>query len=137
MRLAYRQSRRRYGEVIDPLRVFAHHPTVLLGYGALELASERSRPASTRGSSTWPRCAPAMICGCEWCLDFGSAISPGAGVAEDDLRELPTYETSDRFSELEKLVLDYATGISRSPVEVPTSSSTACASTSTRRSWSS
>ncbi len=38
---------------------------------------------------------------------------------EEDLRELPTYRSSDRFTELEKLVLDYATGISRSPVDVP------------------
>ena len=60
-----------------------------------------------------------MLCGCEWCLDVGSSISGGAGVSEEELRELPTYETSDRFSELEKLVLDYATGISRSPVDVP------------------
>ena len=60
-----------------------------------------------------------MICGCEWCLDFASAISEEAGVGEEDLRELPTYRSSDRFTELEKLVLDYATGISRSPVDVP------------------
>ena len=60
-----------------------------------------------------------MISGCEWCLDFGSAISEEAGVDEEDLRELPTYRSSDRFTELEKLVLDYATGISRSPVDVP------------------
>ena len=60
-----------------------------------------------------------MISGCEWCLDFGSSISEEAGVSEDDLRELPTYASSDRFSELEKLVLDYATGMSRSPVDVP------------------
>ena len=31
----------------------------------------------------------AMISGCEWCLDFGSAISAEAGVSEEDLRELP------------------------------------------------
>jgi 4-carboxymuconolactone decarboxylase len=61
----------------------------------------------------------AMICGCEWCLDFGSSISEEAGVGEDDLRELPTYRSSERFTELEKAVLDYATGMSRSPVEVP------------------
>jgi 4-carboxymuconolactone decarboxylase len=60
-----------------------------------------------------------MIAGCEWCLDFGSAISAEAGVSEDDLRELAAYEVSERFSELEKLALDYATAMSRSPVEVP------------------
>ena len=34
------------------------------------------------------------------------------------MRDLPVYETSERFTEVEKLVLDYATGISRTPVEV-------------------
>jgi alkylhydroperoxidase family enzyme len=35
------------------------------------------------------------------------------------LPELAGYESSDRFSEVEKLVLDYATGMSRSPIQVP------------------
>jgi AhpD family alkylhydroperoxidase len=118
VRLAYRVSRRRYGEVVDPMRVFAHHPTVLAGYSALELASERSHLVDARLKHLAEMRA-AMISGCEWCLDFGTAISPEAGVGEEDLRELPTYGSSERFSALEKLVLDYATGMSRSPVEVP------------------
>jgi AhpD family alkylhydroperoxidase len=118
VRLAYRVSRRRYGEVVDPMRVFAHHPTVLAGYSALELASERSQRVDRRLKHL-AEIRAAMISGCEWCLDFGSAISADAGVSEADLRELPTYATSDRFTELERLVLDYATGISRSPVDVP------------------
>jgi AhpD family alkylhydroperoxidase len=118
VRASYRESRRRYGEVTDPLRVFAHHPRLLVGYVALEMASERSHLVDER-SKHLAELRAAMLCGCEWCLDFGSSISRGAGVSEEELRELPTYETSDRFSELEKLVLDYATGISRSPVDVP------------------
>jgi 4-carboxymuconolactone decarboxylase len=118
VRVAYRQSRRRYGAVIDPLRLFAHHRQLLVGYGALEMASERAGRVDARLKHLAEMRA-GMICGCEWCLDFGSAISPGAGVSEDDLRALPTYETNDHFGELEKLVLDYATGISRSPVDVP------------------
>jgi 4-carboxymuconolactone decarboxylase len=118
VRLAYSVSRRRYGEVVDPMRVFAHHPTVLAGYSALELASERSHRVQTRLKHL-AEIRAAMISGCEWCLDFGSAISPEAGVDEADLRELPTYASSERFSALEKLVLDYATAMSRSPVEVP------------------
>jgi alkylhydroperoxidase family enzyme len=56
---------------------------------------------------------------CEWCLDFGSSINAEAGISEEELRELPTYHRSLRFTELEKLVLDYATGMTRSPVAVP------------------
>jgi len=36
----------------------------------------------------------------------------------DDRRELLIYRESDRFSELDRLVLDYATGVSSTPVDV-------------------
>jgi alkylhydroperoxidase family enzyme len=117
IRASYRVSRRRYGEVMDPLRLFAHQPRLLVGYGALEMASERLHRVEARLKHLAEMRA-AMICGCEWCLDFGSSISAASGIAEGDLRELPAYETSDRFTALEKLVLDYATAVSRSPVEV-------------------
>ena len=42
-RFAYRFSRRRLGKVAEPLMVTAHHPQLLLGYGAMELALDRSR----------------------------------------------------------------------------------------------
>lgn len=117
VRLAYRESRRRYGAVVDPLRVYAHNPKVMVGYAAFETASERSSLVDERLKHL-AEVRAGMIGGCEWCLDFGSAISEKAGVGEEDLRDLANYPTSDRFSELEKLVLDYATGISRSPVDV-------------------
>jgi AhpD family alkylhydroperoxidase len=116
-RASFRESRRRYGAVMEPMRVFAHHPKVMLGYAALEMASERSRLVSARVKHL-AELRAGMICGCEWCLDFGSSISAKAGIGEEELRELLTYQRSSRFSELEKLVLDYATGMSRSPVDV-------------------
>jgi AhpD family alkylhydroperoxidase len=116
-RASFRASRRRYGAVMEPMRVFAHHPKVMVGYAALELASERSRLVSARLKHL-AELRAGMICGCEWCLDFGSSISAEAGVSEEDLREVPTYQRGSRFTELEKLVLDYATGMTRSPVDV-------------------
>ena len=117
-RASFRESRRRYGAVMEPMRAFAHHPKVMLGYAALEMASERSRLVSLRLKHL-AELRAGMICGCEWCLDFGSSISAEAGITEDELRELPTYQRSSRFTELEKLVIDYATGMTRSPVAVP------------------
>jgi 4-carboxymuconolactone decarboxylase len=118
VRMAYRSSRRQTGTVVDPVKVFAHHPTILAGYGAFEMAAKRSHRVDERLKHLGETRA-AMLAGCEWCLDFASGISEEAGVTEDDLRDLPTYRSSDRFSDTEKLVLDYATGISRTPVDVP------------------
>ena len=117
VRVSYMVSRRRFGSVMDPLRIFAHNPTVMVGYAAKELASERSTrlPERLKHLATM---RAGMIPGCEWCLDFGSSLAADAGVDEDDLKALLAYGESERFTELEKLVLDYATGMSRSPVDV-------------------
>lgn len=117
-RIAYAISRRRYGAVMDPMRVFAHHPVIFSGYAAHELAAERGHRVPERLKHLASLRA-GMLAGCEWCCDFGSALSRGMEVTEDDMRELPLYASSERFGEAEKLVLDYATGMSRSPVDVP------------------
>jgi 4-carboxymuconolactone decarboxylase len=41
------------------------------------------------------------------------------GVTEQQLFELATFETSSAFTDLEKLVLRYAVGMTRTPVDVP------------------
>lgn len=117
IRSAYRSSRKRGGTVMDPLRVFAHHPTLLAGYGAFELATERSGRVPERLKHL-AELRAAMLSGCEWCLDYGSSISAAAEIDDADLRALPSYASSDRFGELDRLVLDYASGMSRTPVDV-------------------
>ena len=42
-----------------------------------------------------------------------------AGITEAQLQDLPVYERSPAFAPLEKLVLDYAAAMTRTPVEVP------------------
>jgi alkylhydroperoxidase family enzyme len=55
---------------MEPLRVFAHHPKLMVGYAALEMTSERSNRVSARLKHL-AELRAAMVCGCEWCLDFG------------------------------------------------------------------
>src|SRR3989442_15342102 len=52
-------------------------------------------------------------------MDIGSAVGRAAGVTEAQLRALADYRTSSRFSELERLVLDYAVAMTATPVDVP------------------
>jgi 4-carboxymuconolactone decarboxylase len=114
---SFSASRRQTGTVVDPVRAFAHHPTLLAGYGALEMAAERSSRVDERTKELVTMRA-AMLSGCEWCLDFGSALAANAGVTEEDLRALPAYADNGHFSEAERLALDYATGMTRTPVDV-------------------
>src|SRR5262249_42223657 len=55
---------------------------------------------------------------CEYCIDIGSSIARRSGLSDEQLLALPTYRDSNLFSDLEKLVLDYASGISATPVDV-------------------
>ncbi len=41
------------------------------------------------------------------------------GITEEQLRELPDHQASSAFSPLEKLVLDYAVEMTKTPVDVP------------------
>ena len=50
---------------------------------------------------------------------MGSAISRRWGLTDEEILALPNYQASPLFSGLDKLVLDYAVGMSRTPAEVP------------------
>jgi AhpD family alkylhydroperoxidase len=119
LRLVYRISRRQLGgdKLPEPVTVYAHDPLLMGGYGAFELAFERSRKAPARLKALAEMKA-AAVAGCEWCLDFGSWLSRESGVTEKQLAELPRFRESDAFTDDEKLVLEYAEGISKTPVNV-------------------
>jgi alkylhydroperoxidase family enzyme len=50
---------------------------------------------------------------------LGSQISRQWGLTDEELLALPAYRTSPLFTDVEKLVLDDAVGMSRTPVDVP------------------
>lgn len=50
---------------------------------------------------------------------MGSQISRQWGLTDEELLALPAYRTSPLFTDVETLVLDYAVGMSRTPVDVP------------------
>jgi AhpD family alkylhydroperoxidase len=117
LRYTYRESRKRFGHVPEPVKVTAHHPGLMMGYGMLELATERATRVDER-TKLLAVVKAAQLTGCEWCLDFGSAESRAHGIPDEDLRGLLDHRASDRFTEAEKLVLDYTIGMTRTPVEV-------------------
>jgi AhpD family alkylhydroperoxidase len=61
----------------------------------------------------------AALVTCEFCLDIGSAVATATSITEQQLRDLPKFADSDAFTPEEKLVLEFAEAISRTPAEVP------------------
>lgn len=117
-RMAYRSSRKQLQMVTTPIAVTAHHPALLAGYGAFELATQKATRVDERLKEL-AVLRSAMLAGCEYCVDIGSALGRRSGISDDELRDLISWRESPRFSELDKLVLAYAEAMTRTPVEVP------------------
>jgi AhpD family alkylhydroperoxidase len=129
IRLIYRFTRSSIGRmanreperIIEPLELYAHVPGLLRGYGKLEQATAQlgRRGRVDKRLRALVELKAATLTQCEYCIDLGSQISRQWGLADEELLALPTYRTSPLFSEVDKLVLDYAVGMSRTPVDVP------------------
>jgi AhpD family alkylhydroperoxidase len=117
-RLTYAFARRMYGRTLEPTGIVAHHRPLLVGYGALALASERYANSVERRLKELAMLRAAQLIGCEWCLDFGSKLARDSGVPEAQMRELSRWRESTRFDQLERIVLEYAEAMTRTPVEV-------------------
>ena len=117
-RLAFFLSRRSYGRVITPARVYALDSGLLLAVGLMEEVQERAKQTSAPVKQL-ARMLVAWRIGCPWWLDFGTKTSEKLGVTDEQLRALPDYEHSSLFSEEERAVLRYADAMTRTPVRVP------------------
>lgn len=103
--------------MLEPLRMYAHIPGLLTGYGKLEQAVAKLDRLDLRHRAL-AELKAATTARCEYCIDMGSQVARRWGLSDEELRALADYNKASCFSEIDKLVLEYATGMSRTPVEV-------------------
>lgn len=117
-RMTFAFTRRMYGRQMEPLTVLAHHKPLLFALGVTSTAAERFSHAVPEPLKYLAMLRTAQLVGCEWCLDFGSSLAQQAGLPEHQLRELRRWRESESFDADERLVLEYAEAMTRTPVEV-------------------
>jgi AhpD family alkylhydroperoxidase len=125
VRLAYFFTRRNFARltgraperVIEPLQIYAHVPGLLRGYGRLEQATVKLRRVEWR-LQVLAELKATTLTHCEFCIDLASQIARRSGLTDEQLLALPRYRDSELFTDLEKLVMDYAVGMSRTPAQV-------------------
>ncbi|HYK32490.1 MAG TPA: carboxymuconolactone decarboxylase family protein [Streptosporangiaceae bacterium] len=106
-----------HGSGIEPIEIWAHQPKMMSGMGKFQQAVRKGKTVDDRLKNLVELKGAQMI-GCEFCVDLGSQICRNSGFSDDELLALPRYRQSDLFSEREKLALDYAVAVMRTPVEV-------------------
>jgi AhpD family alkylhydroperoxidase len=102
---------------IEPIEVWAHQPKLLSGMGKFQQVVRKLNTVDERLKNLVELKGAQMI-GCEYCVDLGSQICRKSGISDAELLALPRYGQSDLFTEREKLALDYAVAVMRTPVEV-------------------
>jgi 4-carboxymuconolactone decarboxylase len=117
VRAIYAGAKREVGRVPEPWAVIGHHPMLLTGYTLFEMTTMRSQRVDKRLKNL-AELKAAQLVGCEWCLDFGTMLARADGVTDDEMRALLEYRTAPVFSDLDRLVIEYAEQITRTPVEV-------------------
>ena len=108
VRVVYWMARRQMSQLagretdrmLEPMEMFARVPRLFFGYGMFEWATGRSHVVGHRLKDL-AQLKAATLTNCEYCM-----------------LALPTYRTCALFNDLDRLVLDYAVGMSRTPVEV-------------------
>jgi 4-carboxymuconolactone decarboxylase len=105
------------GTGIEPVEVWAHQPKMMSGMGKFQQAVRKGKTVDERLKNLIELKGAQMI-GCEYCVDLGSQICRNSGFSDDELLALPRYRQSELFTEREKLALDYAVAVMRTPVEV-------------------
>jgi AhpD family alkylhydroperoxidase len=110
-------SRRVFGQVPEPGLAMMHDARVLKTTMRFErsLAGWDRVPRNLKELATL---ASAATIGCSWCIDFGTWLAYDHGISERKLRDVPRWRDSDAFTDLERLVLEYAESMSMTPPAV-------------------
>jgi AhpD family alkylhydroperoxidase len=105
------------GSGIEPMEIWAHQPKMMIGMGRFNQAVRKGKSVDERVKNLIELKGAQMI-GCAFCVDLGSQICRNSGVSDQELLALPRYRQSELFTECEKLALDYAVAVMRTPVAV-------------------
>src|SRR5665811_199091 len=102
------------GSGIEPIEVWAYQPKKMFAMGKFNQAVRKGKSVDERLKNLVELKGAQMI-GCEFCVDLGSQICRNAGFSDEELLALPHYQQSKLFTEREKLALDYAVAVMRTP----------------------
>lgn len=119
MRLVYAMTRRRFGKVITPLKVFAARMPIAFGqfYGKISALDKKLLlPAET---VMLIREQVARINVCLFCIDIGRYFTIKASMNQAKFDALGEYRTSPAFSGAERSALDYVTELTMNKSVAP------------------
>jgi alkylhydroperoxidase family enzyme len=115
--LIKRMSDKMFGGVPEPVEVVWHNRKVLnLTFSIGRKAQKWDQ--CDENLKTFAHMATASLIGCSFCLDFGYFQAHNEGLDVDKAREVPRWRVSDKFTPLERDVMEYAEAMTQTPPTV-------------------
>lgn len=113
MRLAYVGTRRQFGKVLTPIKVFCARMPAAFGVFYAKIAKLDRRLELAGETVLLVREMVARINGCEFGVDIGRSLAIKASLSEEKFNALDGYGASPLFTGAERALLDYVTEVTR------------------------
>jgi len=113
MKLVYAMSRRQFGKVMTPLKVFAARMPLGFGIFTGKIAKLDKKLTLPPETAMLIRERVAQLNVCLFCIDVGRSFVIKASMNEAKFDALDDYRTSPLFNDAERAALDYVTELTR------------------------
>jgi alkylhydroperoxidase family enzyme len=113
MKLVYAMSRRQYGKVLTPLKVFGARMPLAFGqfYGKISALDKKLLLPSETAMLIREQVARTNVC--LFCIDIGRHFTIKASMNQAKFDALGVYRTSSLFTDEERAALDFVTELTR------------------------
>lgn len=113
MKLVYAMTRRRFGKVLSPLKVFAARLPIAFGqfYGKISALDKKLHLRPETAMLIREQVARTNVC--LFCIDIGRYFTIKASMNEAKFDALGQYRTSPLFTDAERAALDYTAELTR------------------------
>ncbi len=108
LRLFFWNQKRRYGQELEPAKLWARSPLVFTTLALLYGAFDRKRSPLSPELRSLVTVRVSQINWCRFCVDINSMNVLRRGASEEKLLQLENFEQSSHYSALEKAALHYA-----------------------------
>ena len=113
MKLVYAMTRRQFGKVVTPLKVFSARLPLAFGLFYAKINKLDKKLLLPPETVLLVRHQVARINICLFCIDIARSFAIKASMNQDKFDALDRYSTSPLFSDAERALLDYVTELTR------------------------
>lgn len=118
MRIFFFFQKRKYGQVLEPVSMWAYTPGAFFGFLWMRRSYGRKSSPLDPVLQALLTVKISQINHCAFCIDMNADLLLKKGGSEQMLKELDQYQSSSLFSEEQKIALAYAEAITRTPDQI-------------------